>query len=39
VRDARAGGYRFSAIATGITRSVPFRMRLSATAANTLRTN
>ncbi|HEV8394414.1 MAG TPA: DUF1592 domain-containing protein [Vicinamibacterales bacterium] len=30
VRDARAGGYRFSAIATGIARSVPFRMSVSA---------
>jgi hypothetical protein len=27
VRDAKADGYRFSAIATGIVRSVPFRMR------------
>jgi hypothetical protein len=39
VREARANGYRFSAIATAITRSVPFRMRLAATAATTLQTN
>jgi hypothetical protein len=38
VRDAKAGGYRFSAIATGIARSVPFRMRL-ARPADTLSTN
>jgi hypothetical protein len=30
VRDAAPGGYRFSAIATGIARSVPFRMRTKA---------
>jgi hypothetical protein len=39
VRDARANGYRFSAIAIGITRSVPFRMRLAASSATTLQTN
>jgi mono/diheme cytochrome c family protein len=32
VRDARAGGYRFSAIATGIVQSPPFRMRTKAPA-------
>jgi hypothetical protein len=39
VRGARANGYRFSAIAIGITRSVPFRMRLAASSATTLQTN
>jgi mono/diheme cytochrome c family protein len=34
VRDARAGGYRFSAIANGIARSVPFRMRQAGPAEN-----
>jgi len=39
VRDAGANGYRCSAIATAITRSVPFRMRLAAFSATTLQTN
>jgi len=39
VRDARTGGYKFSAIATGIARSVPFRMRLAASSTITLQTN
>jgi len=38
VRDARAGGYRFSAIAAGIARSVPFRMRGAARPEGTLQT-
>jgi mono/diheme cytochrome c family protein len=38
VRDARAGGYRFSAIAAGIARSVPFRMRLTALPEGVLQT-
>jgi hypothetical protein len=33
VRDARPGGYRFSAIAAGIARSVPFRMRTKTAVA------
>ena len=39
VRDARAGGYRFSAIAAGIARSVPFRLRVAGPAVNALATN
>jgi mono/diheme cytochrome c family protein len=39
VRDARADGYRFSAIAAGIARSVPFRMRVSAPAGGSIATN
>jgi hypothetical protein len=38
VRDAKAGGYKFSAIALGIARSVPFRMRSAARADTTLET-
>ena len=30
VRDARARGYRFSAIARGVVRSAPFRLRTKA---------
>jgi hypothetical protein len=39
VRDARADGYRFSAIANGIARSVPFRLRVAGPAVNALATN
>jgi hypothetical protein len=39
VRDARASGYRFSSIASGIARSVPFRMRLAASPDSALATN
>jgi cytochrome c553 len=35
VREARTGGYRFSAITAGITRSIPFRMRVKSTPVNT----
>ena len=38
VRDARPGGYTFSAITLGIARSVPFRMRTTARADATLET-
>jgi hypothetical protein len=38
VRDARPGGYRFSAIALGIARSVPFRMRTTTRADATIET-
>jgi hypothetical protein len=38
VRDARANGYRFSSIATGIARSVPFRMRQSSVPNATVQT-
>jgi len=39
VRDAGAGGYKFSAIATGIARSVPFRLRLAVSSTTTVQTN
>ena len=38
VRDARPGGYRFSAITQGIVRSVPFRMRTTTRADAALET-
>jgi hypothetical protein len=38
VRDARASGYRFSSIATGLARSVLFRMRSAARPEGTLQT-
>ena len=38
VQDARPGGFRFSAIAGGITRSIPFRMRVRSAPVDTAET-